>query len=195
MRFGKVIWSLVELEWLKENRDNISIDQMTIRLAKSRNAIINKLKEFDGKVVPGKKNKKSIIGKRPDLNNIFFRSGWEADTARYFNEIGWKDWMFEPRCYFFEGEKRGAISYLPDFYIPSQDIYVEVKGFLDSKGRSALKKFKKFYPDEFAKLKAITGSPNTKASKDFIKLGIPVIAYMSDLKKQYRKTISNWETQ
>ena len=106
MRFNnRITWSPVEVDFLKENRDTISIDQLTVMLAKSRNAIIRKMKELDGKPLPGKKNKKSVIGKRKDLNNIFFRSSWESNSSRYFNHIGWKDWLFEPKQFFFEKER------------------------------------------------------------------------------------------
>ena len=194
MRFNRqVIWSIVEEEWLKLYRDQVPLNQMTIYLSKSRNAITNKLKEFDGKTIK-KPKKQAKAGKAPDLGNIFMRSGWERDCARWFNHQGWNDWIYEHRVYVFDNERRGAISYLPDFYIPSQNILVEIKGYLDSKGRSSLKKFKRYYPDEFKKLRAITGSPNTKASKDFEKIGIPIVGYMSELKKQYRDTIPHWET-
>jgi hypothetical protein len=192
-RNGSIIWSPIELEYLKAHREDTPIDQLSISLAKSRNAITNKLKELDGKGSAHAK-KKPQARKAPDLGNIWMRSGWERDCCRYFAHIGWTDWIYEPQSFFFTGEKRGAISYLPDFYIPSQDIYIEVKGHLTGRGRSALKKFARFYPAEFSKLRAITGNANTKASKDFAKLGIPILAYFSDLKKQYRDIIPYWET-
>lgn len=188
-----MVWTPSDLDSLRRERNNLSIDQLTIYLGKSRTAITNKLKELDGKKV-SKPKKKAQAGKAKDLGNIYMRSGWERDCARYFNHIGWTDWIYEAKSFFFTAEKRGAISYLPDFYIPSQDIYLEIKGFLDSKGRSSLKKMKKYYPAEFSKLRAITGSPNTKASKEFRKLGIPIIAYLSELKKQYKDIIPFWET-
>jgi hypothetical protein len=188
---NKVVWSVVELDYLKKERNSLSINQLSLNLAKSRAAIKRKLDEFDGKVVPGKKNKKSYIGKRKDLG-ISCRSAWEANTLRYFTYIG-KSWMYEAKIFPFLEERRGAISYLPDIYLPEEDIWIEVKGFLEPKGRSAIKKFRKYFPGEFAKLRAVTGSPNTKASKFFKSIGVPILFYYNDINKQYKNEIENWE--
>jgi hypothetical protein len=192
MRFNRqIIWSPVEVDYLKKNRDGLPITQLSIDLLKSRAAIKRKLDELDGKPTKGKKNKRSYIGKRPDLG-ISCRSAWESNILRYFNHIGYQ-WMYEAKIFYFEKERRGAISYLPDIYLPEYDIYLEVKGYLDSRARGAINKFKKYYPDEWAKLRAITGSPNTKASQWFNKVGIPIYAYYNDIKRDYSKFISNWE--
>jgi hypothetical protein len=189
----KVMWSPSDIDSLKRERDNLSIDQLTIYLSKSRTAITNKLKELDGKKVvsKAKKNKRSYIGKRPDLG-VFCRSSWEANILRYFNHIGWK-WLYEPRVFVFDQERRGAISYLPDIYLPEYDTWVEVKGLLDSRARGAIRKFKKYYPDEYSKLKAITGSPKTKASQWFNQQKIDILFYYNDINRDYKNIIENWE--
>lgn len=192
MRFNnRIIWSPCEESFLKVNRDILPVDQLSIELAKSRAAIKRKLDEFDGKPTKGKKNKKSYIGKRPDLG-ISVRSAWEANILRYFNYLGYK-WIYEPKIFTFEKERRGAISYLPDIYLPEYDIWIEVKGQLISRARGALGKFKKYYPDEWSKLRAITGSKNTKASQYFNKVGIPIYAYYNNIKRDYSKLIEHWE--
>ena len=51
------------------------------------------------------------IGKREDLNNLFVRSSWEANYARYLNwlvglgEI--KSWEYEPEEFEFKTIKKG----------------------------------------------------------------------------------------
>src|SRR5659263_489952 len=65
-------------------------------------------------------------GRRADLNNTFFRSSWEANMARYYNYIGVK-WQFEPKMFIFNTIRRGSVSYTPDFYLPEEDRWVEVK--------------------------------------------------------------------
>jgi len=189
-RRGPVVWSPVEEEYLKEHRDD-PVNQLTICLAKSRAAIKRKLDEFDGKVVTNRLSKRSVIGRREDLNQ-FFRSGWEANVARWFNHKG-KDWAYEPDVFSFleHGIKRGTVSYCPDFKVGT--LYVEVKGLLDARGRTAVKRFKKFYPKEFKKLRAIVGRPGTKADEFFKEMGVPVIAYMNQLNKKFRDVIPNWE--
>ena len=90
-------------------------------------------------------------GKRKDLNNQYFRSAWEANIARYYNFIGVK-WEYEPKTFVFENIKRGSVSYTPDFYLPDEDKWIEVKGWMDQKSKTKLNRFKKYYPDEYKKL-------------------------------------------
>src|SRR5690606_8292944 len=57
-------------------------------------------------------------GRRSDLGNIFFRSSWEANYARYLNFLKSQGhiykWEFEPDTFWFESIRRGVRSYLPD---------------------------------------------------------------------------------
>jgi len=187
---GKVKWSPVEIEYLKANRDTISINQLTIALGKSRNAIKVKLNEIDGKVVTVNRNKKSYIGKREDLDGQFMRSRWEANVARWFNHKK-KVWSYEPEVFFFDGVKHGTVSYLPDFKVGT--LWVEVKGQLDPKGKTAVRRFKKFHPKEFKKLRAIVGRPGTQADVFFKEIGVPIMAYYHDLDKKHKDKIPHWE--
>ena len=94
-------------------------------------------------------------GKRKDLDNIYFRSSWEANMARYYNFIGVK-WEFEPKTFVFKDIRRGSVSYTPDFYLPEEDRWIEVKGWMDGKSKTKLKRFKNQYPEEYKKLTLIT---------------------------------------
>lgn len=94
-------------------------------------------------------------GKRRDLNNTYFRSAWEANIARYYNYLG-IEWQFEPKTFVFKNIKRGSVSYTPDFYLPKEDKWIEVKGWMDSKSKTKLRRFKEQYPKEYAKLQLIT---------------------------------------
>lgn len=186
----KVVWSPVEEQYLREHRD-FPVNQLTQALAKTRNAIKRKLDEFDGKPPPKAKGKRSYIGRRKDLGQ-FFRSNWEANVARWLNHQG-KSWQYEPTVFSFleHGIKRGTVSYCPDFKIGT--LWYEVKGMLDGRGRTAIRRFKKFYPKEFKKLRAIVGRPGTQADEFFKSLGVPVVAYISDLNKKYKDSIPHWE--
>lgn len=86
-------------------------------------------------------------GKRSDLNGQFFRSAWEANIARLFNAMKIK-WEYEPKTFYFEKIRRGCTSYTPDFYLPEYDVWIEVKGWMDDKSRTKLKRFAKYYPNE-----------------------------------------------
>ena len=191
---GKIVWSPCETDYLKANRETRSINELNLYLSKSRNAIKLKLDELDGKGSPKKKNKISKIGKRDDIiqggKPQFFRSGWEANIARWFNHTG-KPWQYEPKVFFFDQVKHGTVSYCPDF--KSGEEWIEVKGMLDGHSKTAIRRFQKYHPEEFKKLKVIVGRPGTKADLFFKKLGVPILAYISELDKQFKTSIAGWE--
>jgi hypothetical protein len=92
-----------------------------------------------------------VIGGR----RIYFRSGWEVKVALYLQMLleGLKirNWEHEPRTFWFEEIKRGVRSYKPDFKITQLDgthYWVEVKGYMDKKSATKIKRFKKYYPNE-----------------------------------------------
>lgn len=98
-------------------------------------------------------SKRSNIGTREDLG-LFVRSSWEANYARYLNwlieqgEI--EKWEYEVDTFEFEPIKRGTRFYTPDFKIFNNDgsvEYHEVKGYMDSKSKTKLKRMAKYYPD------------------------------------------------
>lgn len=91
---------------------------------------------------------RDIGGKR-----CYFRSRWEANYARYLdflkrnNQIS--DWEHEPDTFWFEEVKRGVRSYLPDFKVYNIDEtheYHEVKGWMDAKSKTKLKRMAKYHP-------------------------------------------------
>lgn len=113
---------------------------------------------------------RTVAGRR-----IYFRSGWEVSYAWYLQFLKEKkqilEWEYEPTTFWFESIKRGVRSYLPDFRITRLDgtcWYAEVKGYMDARSRTKIKRFKKYYPQEqlcvidgswFAKMRNII--PNT----------------------------------
>ena len=98
-RGGAVKWSPCELDYLKENRNERSINELSLYLAKSRSAVKRKLDELDGKAVPKTNKKGTTIGKRNDIvidgKPCFFRSGWEAmRSLRQKLLVSWKMVVF-----------------------------------------------------------------------------------------------------
>lgn len=84
---------------------------------------------------------------------FFSRSKWERNYACYLEALKVRskirDWQYEPRTYWFEGIKRGTNSYKPDFLVIFNDGSVElreVKGWLDPKSKTKLKRMKKYHP-------------------------------------------------
>lgn len=93
-------------------------------------------------------------GKRADLGDVFFRSKWEANYARYLNLLVQmkvvETWGYEPETFVFDGGPVGCRSYRPDFIVKRRNVaapvYVEVKGWMDAKSKKKLALFKKHFP-------------------------------------------------
>lgn len=96
----------------------------------------------------GKSGWVELGGKR-----FFARSSWEANYGCYLqfqkdNKII-KEWFHEPETFWFKGIKRGVLSYLPDFKIENNDgtfEYHEVKGWMDSRSKTKIKRMAKYHP-------------------------------------------------
>jgi hypothetical protein len=138
-------------------------------------------------------------GHREDLKQ-YFRSKMEANMARYYRYIG-ELYIYEYKEFEFKGIKRGCRFYKPDFYLPVWDGWVEVKGWLRSADKTKLRRFKKYYPEEFAKLRFIIEDKysGSKANGEMIKflcddLGIDFkeITSYKDM-EEYRALIPGWE--
>lgn len=138
-------------------------------------------------------------GYREDLKQ-YFRSRWEANMGRYYNFVGVK-WIYEQQEFEFYKIKRGSRFYKPDFYLPEQDRFIELKGWFRPEDKTRLRRFKKFYPEEFAKLEFIIPDKyeRSKANGEMIKflcddLGIDFKKIMSYKEiEKYSKLIPNWE--
>lgn len=92
-------------------------------------------------------------GKRDDLGGRYFRSSWEANWARYLNwlisvgEI--KTWDYEVDTFEFPRIRRGTRFYTPDFKVVNNDDsieYHEIKGWMDPKSNTRMKRMAKYYP-------------------------------------------------
>ncbi len=107
-------------------------------------------------------------GIRKDISKtIYFYSRWEANFARLFNYLGIK-WLYQPRTFDLVSQ-----NYTPDFYLPEDDVYIEVKNFLWKYSKIRDRKFRKLYPD------------------------IDLVLILKDsylkLEKKYSHLIKNWE--
>lgn len=109
---------------------------------------------------------KIINGKK-----IFFRSLWEFRYALYLQLLKEQgkinDWQHEPKTFWFEGIKRGTNNYKPDFLVihkNDSEEWVEVKGYMDSKSATKIKRMSKYHPH--IKLRVVDKSFFTKNSKN-----------------------------
>ncbi|MBA7566615.1 hypothetical protein ES708_08307 [subsurface metagenome] len=138
-------------------------------------------------------------GYREDLKQ-YFRSKMEANVARYYRYIG-ESYIYEHKEFEFKTIKRGQRYYKPDFYLPASDSWVEIKGFFGASDKTKLRRFKKYYPEEFARLRFIIPDKyaRDKANGEMIKflcddLGVDfndIISY-KEIEK-YSKLIPGWE--
>jgi hypothetical protein len=83
----------------------------------------------------------------------YFRSQWEVNYAIYLEFLKTNndiiEWVYEVDTFWFESIKRGVRSFRPDFKVTENDgsiIYHEVKGWMDSRSKTTLSRFKKYYP-------------------------------------------------
>ena len=74
-----------------------------------------------------------------------FRSNWEIEIAELLHELG-IEFEYEPERFYFRAEGE---SYLPDFYLPEYNVWIEVKGYMDKKSLKRVKLFKKYYGAEY----------------------------------------------
>ncbi|HYE69046.1 MAG TPA: DUF1064 domain-containing protein [Anaerovoracaceae bacterium] len=89
----------------------------------------------------------------------FFKSTWEINYARWLEWLKEQkqilDWEYEPDIFRYEKIKRGTKYYVPDFKVRLLDgsfEYHEVKGYMDQKSRTKLKRFLKYFPQVEIKL-------------------------------------------
>jgi len=136
---------------------------------------------------------RTVSGKRKDLGDQFFRSKTEANYARYLKFVNEK-YEYETREFCFEKIKRGTRYYIIDFYLPNRDQHVEIKGWLDSKSITKLKRFKKYYPKEFNKLIIVKQSLNDKDMAKLLDIGFKhnQIQNFKEI-KSIAGLIKNWE--
>lgn len=139
-------------------------------------------------------------GRREDLGDQYFRSSWEANYARYLKFID-TQWEYEPKTFWFP-IRSGTVNYTPDFYLPDEDVWIEVKGRLTSKCRTKLKRFKKYFFDEFKKLIVVIGDPfsKSKTNKSIMlflvaSLDLPHerIKSYREISKRFESIIPHWE--
>ena len=78
--------------------------------------------------------------KKTKYKDIWMRSSWEAKFAQFLTLSG-IEWLYEPKRF-----DLGELTYLPDFYIPEWDLYIEIKGWFYKQDKRKIKLFKKKFP-------------------------------------------------
>jgi hypoxanthine phosphoribosyltransferase len=80
----------------------------------------------------------------------------EAECARLLDFYGLR-WEYEPRSFVLEEDEKGRVleAFTPDFYLPEQDLYLEVtvmKQSLVTRKNRKIRKLRARYPDVKIKL-------------------------------------------
>jgi len=129
-------------------------------------------------------------GYRQDIE-MNVRSSWEANFVRVM-KLYKIQFEFEPTVFSYP-VKRGTKGYTPDFLLSRNKEWIEVKGYLDDKSKIKLKRFKRYYPNEFSSLTCVI----SKYSKDAIAfmgdLGVPGIVFYEDIRDKYAEYLIHWE--
>ena len=74
-----------------------------------------------------------------------FRSSWEVELAELMTDLG-IEFKYEPFRYYYRAEQ---CSYLPDFYLPQFNVYIEVKGYMDKLSAKRCRLFRKYQLVDF----------------------------------------------
>src|ERR671934_368124 len=85
-----------------------------------------------------------------------FANEVELECAKVLDYYG-VPWDYEPRTFVLERDEQGRTveAFTPDFYLPEQDLYVEItvmKQSLVTRKNRKLRKLRKLYPDVRVKL-------------------------------------------
>jgi hypothetical protein len=129
-------------------------------------------------------------GYRKDID-MNVRSSWEANLVRVM-KLYKIDFQFEPRVFSYP-VKRGTKGYTPDFFLVRNSEWIEVKGYLDDKSKIKLKRFKRYYPDEFSTLTCIISRYSKDAIAFMSNLEVPRIIFYEDIRDKYSEYLIHWE--
>lgn len=158
-----------------------------------RNRQIDKdIIENDGVITRKKGNayQYTKTGYRKDIE-LNVRSSWEANFVRIL-KIYKIEFEFEPTVFSFP-IKRGTKGYTPDFLLKRNDEWVEVKGYLDDKSKIKLKRFKRYYPDEFERMTCVISRYSNDAKNFMAEIEVPQVVFYEDIKDFYSQYLANWE--
>lgn len=127
-----------------------------------RKQLMGRLKKHGTLITHNRKTTWKQAWRVIDGRRIYFRSRWEFNYGLYLQFLKERkqimEWEHEPETFWFDGIRRGCVSYLPDYRVINLDgsiEYHEVKGWMDDRSKTKLKRMKKFYPH--IKLRVIDG--------------------------------------
>lgn len=103
--------------------------------------------------------RRSVGGKRESLGGLYVRSSAEQRYASYLNFLKERgeiaSWAYEAHTFSFVRVTRGTRDYTPDFRVEYPDghhEWLEVKGYMDPKSATRLKRMAKYFPNEVVRV-------------------------------------------
>jgi len=123
------------------------------KINRTRKLLMTRLQKY-GTLAKPRKNTSWKSGWR-EIGGLkkYYRSKWEANYARYLEFLRLKgrvaSWEHEPEVFWFDGIKKGVTNYTPDFRVTNINgsiEYHEVKGWMDPKSVTKIKRMKKYHP-------------------------------------------------
>lgn len=99
---------------------------------------VSKKMSGEGNPMFGKTPHHAKGGYRDDIGH-YVRSTWEADYARVLNHLN-IEYEYEYKTFDITLNDGRRVTYTPDFYIPKEDRYVEIKGFMRDLDREKIEK-------------------------------------------------------
>jgi hypothetical protein len=179
------------------NAEAFFLEKSSLKKHPNLNNIRNKqvdavLLDNDGVISrkPGNAFQFTKTGYREDIG-MNVRSSWEANFVRVL-KLYKIEFKFEPTVFAFP-IKRGTKGYTPDFFFDRNSEWVEVKGYLDDKSKIKLKRFKRYYPEEFANLTCCISKYNNDAKRFMADLELPQVVFYEDIRDAYSEYIVHWE--
>ncbi|PEZ87921.1 hypothetical protein CN376_22845 [Bacillus cereus] len=89
---------------------------------------------------PKKKAYKNGLRFYSEKEAMMFRSTWEVELAELLTSLG-IIYEYEPQRFYY---KDHCESYLPDYYLPEYDTFIEVKGYMDKRSLKRCNLFRKY---------------------------------------------------
>lgn len=120
-----------------------------------------------------------------------YRSGYECTFGLFMQNLVRQNtaivkWLYESLELRFDGCRRGALLWIPDFVAYDRKNNViqifEVKGLMTSKDSGKIRKLKKYHPEMFGKLVYVTGRKNFPK---LIKLGVLGMIDIETVKRNF----------
>lgn len=97
--------------------------------------------EWAANIGKSNRGRTCAYARRVSYNGVSFRSPWEVRLAQSLDRLGVR-WEYEPQRFVIDE----SASFLPDFYLPDDDAFWEVKGWYDGFSRRRVEGFRRLYP-------------------------------------------------